>query len=149
MCTLLQVLFDNGVSRGAYPILGGDFNARIGPVSRSDDVDLVGCFGFGERNAQGMLLARWDMQNGLYIANRQGPAHQIENSWTCRRSSDGTLTQIDFIILDRQALFDNTFFLNTTLRMIMPYRKVWIIVVYTALLISTPHVLHGEQDYKK
>ena len=107
---LLQVLFDNGVSRGAYPILGGDFNARIGPVSRSDDVDLVGCFGFGERNAQGMLLARWDMQNGLYIANRQGPAHQIENSWTCRRSSDGTLTQIDFIILDRQALFDNTFF---------------------------------------
>ena len=106
--TLLQVLLDNCVSRGAYPILGGDFNACVGPVSRSDDVDLVGCFGFGERNAQGMLLAQWVMQNGLYIANRQKPTHQIEDSWTCRRSSDGTLTQIDFIVLDRRTLFDNT-----------------------------------------
>ena len=82
MYTLLQVLLDNCVSTGAYPILGGDFNAS---VSRSDDVDLVGCFGFGERNAQGMLLAQWVMQNGLYIANRQRPTHQIEDSWTCRR----------------------------------------------------------------
>ena len=108
MYTLLQVLLDNCVSRGAYPIIGGDFNACIGPVSRSDDVDLVGCFGFGERNAQGMLLAQWVMQNGLYIANRQKPTHQIEDSWTCRRSSDGTLTQIDFIVLDRRTLSDNT-----------------------------------------
>ena len=44
--TLLQVLLDNCVSRGACPILGGDFNACIGLVSRSDDVDLVGCPGF-------------------------------------------------------------------------------------------------------
>ena len=65
--TLLQVLLDNCVSRGAYPILGGDFNACIGPVSRSDDVDLVGCFGFGERNAQGMLLAQWVMQNDFTL----------------------------------------------------------------------------------
>ena len=101
MYTLLQVLLDNCVSRGAYPILGGDFNARIGPFSRSDDVDLVGCFGFGERNVQGMLLAQWVMQNGLYIANRLGRTHQIEDSWTCRRS------RIDFIILDRRGLFDN------------------------------------------
>ena len=108
MPTLLQVLLDNCVSRGAYPILGGDFNACIGLVSRSDDVDLVGCFGIGEGNAQGMLLAQWIMQNGLYIANRQKPTHQIEDSWTCRRSSDGTLTQIDFIVLDRRTLFDNT-----------------------------------------
>ena len=108
MYTLLQVLLDNCVSRGACPILGGDFNACIGLVSGNDDVDLVGCSGFGERNAQGMLLAQWVMQNGLYIANRQEPTHQTEDSWTCRRSSDGILTQIDFIILDRRTVFDNT-----------------------------------------
>ena len=56
--TLLQVLLDNCVSRAAYPILGGDFNACVGPVSRSDDVDLVGCFGFGERNSWSRRLGR-------------------------------------------------------------------------------------------
>ena len=55
MYTLLQVLLENCVSRGACPILGGDFNACIGLVSKNDDVDLVGCSGFGERNAQGMF----------------------------------------------------------------------------------------------
>ena len=134
MYTLLQVLLDNCVSRGACPILGGDFNACIGLVSGSDDVDLVGCSGFGERNAQCMLLAQWVMQNGLYIANRQEPTHQTEDSWTCRRSSDGILTQIDFIILDRRTVFDNTW--NDK-------------VIPIGLDHRCVHVLHGELDYKR
>ena len=139
--TLLQVLLDNYVSRGACPILGGDFNAYIGPVSKSDDVDLVGCFGFGERNAQGMLLTQWVIQNGVYIANRQNPTHQIEDSWTCRRSSDGILIQIDVIILDRPAVFDNSW--NDY---IIPIGldHCW---VHCTLHFSTPRVLNGEQRY--
>ena len=141
--TLLQVLVANYVSRGACPILGGDFNAYIGPVSKSDDVDLVGCLGFGERNAQGMLLTEWVIQNGVYIANRQNPTYQIEDSWTCRRSSDGILIQIDVIILDRPAVFDNSW--NDY---IIPIGldHCW---VHCTLHFSTPRVLNGKQRYKK
>ena len=96
MYTLLQVLLDNYVSRGAYPIIGGDFNACIGPVSRSDDVDLVGCFGFGERVARRARLQK--MKNWEPTLDEDGrPAkyhHEIQRRLSTSRAPFSELEQI-------------------------------------------------------
>ena len=57
-----------------------------------------------------MLRLRWTQCSGHVagMANRQWRTHQIEDSSTCRRWRNGTLTQIDFTVLDRRTLFHNT-----------------------------------------
>ena len=57
----------------------------------------VGPVGMGQRNARGTMLIHWILQNKFYIFNRDGSL-QGNESWTCRRASDGNLVQLDFII---------------------------------------------------
>ena len=58
MYDLLNLLVDACVEAGDIPMVGGDFNARIGLID-GDDLALlqhVGPIGLGQRNARGTML---------------------------------------------------------------------------------------------
>ena len=101
MYDVLNLLVDACVEAGDVPIVGGDFNACIGLIDGDDFTLLqhVGRIGMGQRNARGTMLIHWILQNKFYIFNRDGSL-QREESWTCRRASDGAHVQLDFIIGD-------------------------------------------------
>ena len=60
-----------------------------------DDVELLGTFGLGDRNDRGRLFARWILQNGLLVQSRMTGMDHLRDSWTCRRSMDGALVQME------------------------------------------------------
>ena len=69
MYELLTVVF---VIREGRPIMiTGDFTSCLGGVQPGDSVGSLGCCGFGARNARGVHLANWVLQNGLQILSRQ------------------------------------------------------------------------------
>ena len=100
MYGLLNLLLRTCVREGRIPLLGGDFNACIGLAEGYDLVDLIGACGMGERNERGNMLMQFVLEHGLQILNRQLPMSQIHESWTCARSLDGALVQIDFLVAD-------------------------------------------------
>ena len=63
-----------------------------------DDVELLGIFGLGDRNDRGRMFAHWILQNGLLVQGRLTGMEHLRDSWTCRRSMDGALVQMDFIL---------------------------------------------------
>lgn len=78
-------------------MLGGDFHVSIGPVASFEPVEVVGAGSAGERNEPGDSLVQFVLEEGFMILSRQGPAR---NYWTCCRSLDGALVQLDFILGD-------------------------------------------------
>ena len=52
----LQLLLADVRREGRTPLLGGDFNACIGPAEDRDYIDLVGPCGMGSRNQRGTDL---------------------------------------------------------------------------------------------
>ena len=101
MYDVLNLVVNACVEAGDIPIVGGDFNACIGPIN-SDDLTFlqhVGPNGMGQRNARGTMLIHWILQNKFYIFNRDSSLQQAE-SWTCCRVLDGAPVQLDFIIGD-------------------------------------------------
>ena len=100
MYGLLDLMLRTCVREGRIPLLGSDFNACIGLAEGYDLVDLIGACGMGERNERGNMLMQFVLEHGLQILNRQLPMSQIHESWTCARSLDGALVQIDFLIAD-------------------------------------------------
>ena len=104
MYGVLDLLLRNCVREGRVPVLGGDFNACIGLAEGYDPVNLIGACGMGERNERGNMLIQFVLEHGLQILNRQMPMSEIHESWTCARSLDGALVQIDFILADTRFL---------------------------------------------
>ena len=102
MYETLQSLLDNCRASGAIPIIGGDFNASIGPLLDGEDDDLLGSWGVGQRTGRGRWLVQWILSNGLRVASRHNIGDTTE-SWTCKRFSDGKFVQIDFILADAKA----------------------------------------------
>ena len=104
MYGVLDLLLRTCVREGRVPVLGGDFNACIGLAEGYGPVNLIGACGMGERNESGNMLIQFVLQHGLQILNRQMPMSEIHASWTCARSLDGALVQIDFILADTRSL---------------------------------------------
>ena len=100
MYGLLDLLLRTCVREGRIPVVGGDFNACIGLAEGYDPVDLIGACCMGERNERGNMLIQFVLEHGLQILNRQLPMSQTHESWTCARSLDGALVQIDFLLAD-------------------------------------------------
>ena len=94
---LLNLLLTNCRQSGAIPIIGGDFNASIGEAQAGEDVNTFGGSGIGRRNARGQLLMQWVLENGFLVQNRLDHKLLGEDSWTCCRTFDSSLVQIDFI----------------------------------------------------
>ena len=66
-------------------IMGGYFNSCIGGVQPGDSVDSLGSLGFDARNARGVQLGNWVLQNGFQIVSRQSDTQDIRECWTCER----------------------------------------------------------------
>ena len=96
--TLLDLLLDACVKDGCIPILGGDFNACIGPLENHEAMDQIGHWGSGIQNERGRILMRFVLAKGLQICNRQSTTGNMEASWTCCRTLDGTCVQLDYIL---------------------------------------------------
>ena len=96
--TLLDLLLDACVKDGCIPILGGDFNACIGPLENHEAMDQIGHWGSGIQNERGRILMRFVLAKGLQICNRQSTTENMEASWTCCRTLDGTCVQLDYIL---------------------------------------------------
>ena len=95
---LLGLLLTCCADSGNVSILGGDFNAVLGSPLAGDDVELLGTWGIGDRSDRGRMFARWILENGLLAQSRMRGMDHPRDSWTCRRSMDGTLIQMDFIL---------------------------------------------------
>ena len=61
-------------------------------------------WGFGARNARGVQLGNWVLQNGFQIVSRQSDTQDIRECWTCERYFDETRVQLDYIIADEKAI---------------------------------------------
>ena len=95
---LLNVLMSACMREGATPLVAGDFNASIGRALPHDEVEFLGSCGCGHRNARGWSLVDWVLGNGLVIQNRMDTTMNNDASWTCHRSFDGALVQLDFVV---------------------------------------------------
>ena len=76
---LLDLLLDECTYNSILPLLGGDFNARLGACENGDDSAVLGTWGLGRRNARGQLLARWVLPCAYLAGWKQ----------TCRRRRAG------------------------------------------------------------
>ena len=95
----LSVLISRCVREGATPLVAGDFNASIRRAHPHDEIEFLGFCGCGHRNAGGWSLIDWVLGNGLLIQNRMDTTMNNDASWTCHRSFDGALVQLDFVTL--------------------------------------------------
>ena len=96
--SLLDLLLDACVKDGCIPILGGDFNACIGPLENHEAMDQIGHWGSGMQNERGRILMRFVLAKGLQICNRQSTTENMEASWTCCRTLDSTCVLLDYIL---------------------------------------------------
>ena len=96
--SLLNTLLETGNLGNKIPLLAGDFNASIGTKQACDDVVFLGQCGMGQRNERGSTLAHWILEHGLQIFNRIRDASFDLDSWTCKRTADNALVQLDYII---------------------------------------------------
>ena len=96
MYDLMELLLSN--CERASAVVGGDFNAMLDDGREADDRDVLGTYGFGERNDRGWMMAHWVARTGLLVQSRLDPYVSVEDSWTCRRAMDGQLVQIDYIL---------------------------------------------------
>ena len=95
---LLTVRMSACMREGATPLVAGDFNASIGRALPHDEVEFLGSRGCGHRNARGWSLVDCVLGNGLVIQNRMDTTMNNVASWTCHRSFDGALVQLDFVV---------------------------------------------------
>ena len=95
--TSLSFLLAECRQKGITPIIAGDFNASVGEAKAADPVDELGTCGCGVRNDRGDRMIMWVLEEGLRILSRHADSSESEQSWTCRRASDGSCVQLDFI----------------------------------------------------
>ena len=102
-----RFLISNDTNRSGVRIrIGVDFNANVGSPQWSDERHVVGQWGFGLGNARGATLISWILMNGLQIAGRQSPANNVDDSWTCQRTMDGTRLHLHYTLTDARTCVD-------------------------------------------
>ena len=101
--SILEIVLTELRSSPGTTVLGGDFNACVGGLQPGDDVNLVGRWGCGMRNARGRTLVSWVLDNGFQILSRHSDTEEVDESWTCHRYFDNAKVQLDFVIGDMRA----------------------------------------------
>ena len=107
---VLRLFLGNAVQDGQIPLIGGDFNACIGEAEDFEQVEFIGPCGMGDRNDRGNALIEFVLDEGLCIFNRHMDMVNVNDSWTCSRSRDGRLVQIDFILGGLQFVLDDVWY---------------------------------------
>ena len=98
MYSLLDTLLETGNIGNKIALFGGDFNASIGNRQACDDVVHIGQCGMGQRNQRGSTLVHWVLEHGLQIFNRIRDVSFGLDTWTCKRTANNVLVQLDYII---------------------------------------------------
>ncbi len=96
--TLLHPLLGACVKNGCIPIVGGEFKACKGPLGNHAAMDQIRHWGSGMQNRRGRILMKCDLARGLYICSQPNATENMEASWTCCRTLDGTCAQLDYIL---------------------------------------------------
>ena len=73
-------------------------------------MEFIGPCGMGDRNDRGNALIEFVLDEGLCIFNRHMDMANVNDSWTCSRSRDGRLVQIDFILGGLQFVLDDVWY---------------------------------------
>lgn len=78
----------------------GDFNSKIG-IPLSTDNDVMGKFGYGERNERGELLINFARENDFFFTNTMFKCRQKRRStWECKLANNRIVqNEIDFILV--------------------------------------------------
>jgi hypothetical protein len=98
---MLSTLIKEARKSKRFVIMGGDWNAEVGPSADEDKV--VGAFANATGNARGDWLHRWATKEQLIIANTT-----FKKRWGCRwtHSQHGRKRMIDYICIDRRLRYN-------------------------------------------
>ena len=77
----------------------GDWNAKVGS-DNSKYENIMGRYGYGERNARGDMLLEFAADNDLYICNTR--FQQDSRKWTRRSPNNRTKNMIDLILIRKR-----------------------------------------------
>jgi len=88
------------ISKKNVVILCGDWNAKIGKTS-VEWQDIIGNYGFGERNERGERLLQFAMENDLDVANTLFK-HKDCRKWTWRSPDGKSHNMIDLVLIKRK-----------------------------------------------
>eukprot|EP00959_Pyramimonas_sp_CCMP1952_P372345 7797454-Pyramimonas_sp.AAC.1 len=69
MYHLIEGLLSDARALRRSCVVGGDWNATVGARQPSDDADVVGLHGVGDRNVRGELLVQLAAGHSLVLAN--------------------------------------------------------------------------------
>ena len=94
---IIDLLLENDRRLGATPLLGGDFNACLGRPLSHDDVDHLGSFGSGDRNARGWMLARWILRHNFQVMNRVCPT-PAANAFAKKAPAKPRMAETSFVV---------------------------------------------------
>ncbi|XP_075742286.1 uncharacterized protein LOC142796007, partial [Rhipicephalus microplus] len=87
-----------------YPILIGDFNARVG--KKHAEHQEVGDYGIGTRNDKGELLQEFTERNNLRILNTFYRKRE-RCKWTVRSLNGESKNEVDFILSAHPGIVQN------------------------------------------
>ena len=77
MYSQMDSLIDEGRRCAKHVMICGDFNAVVGTACAGDDHDVIGPYGFGERNTRGRWLLEWASSHNLVLIDKT-----LTNEWT-------------------------------------------------------------------
>ena len=73
-------------------------------------MEFIGPCGIGERNERGNALIDFVLEGGFFLFNPHMDMSNVTDSWTCSRSYDGRLVQIDFVLGASQFFWDDVWY---------------------------------------
>ena len=95
----LEVLLGEARRKRLNVIVAGDFNGQVGRQDELDDRDILGPYGFGERNDRGQWILQWSSTNDLVFSNTH---FDDEDTDSLTYRSGAIFRQLDYILVDRR-----------------------------------------------
>ena len=88
-----------------HTILMGDFNAKIGQREEGEE-NIMGKFGYGERNRRGVRMVEFAMEHNLIVANTYFKKHKTRY-WTWESPNGLYKNQIAYILCNQRGTVKN------------------------------------------
>ena len=98
-CTLVLPYLNYGI------LIMGDFNAKIGQREEGEE-NIMGKFGYGERNRRGVRMVEFSMEHNLIVANTYFKKHKTRY-WTWESPNGLYKNQIDYILCNQRGTVKN------------------------------------------
>ncbi|CAG9133292.1 unnamed protein product [Plutella xylostella] len=106
---LLNRAYDE--NKGTWTLVLGDFNAKIGIRNDSDNFDVLGPFGLGDRNERGSRLIQFAFGQRLSISNTFF-YKKSQRRWTWVSPDGRTRNEIDFVLTSSKHIIKDISVIN-------------------------------------